>query len=161
MRAMVTVMTSQGFCRSVANFSPSIGCYSRRCATRRTRTISAARLARGNVDADAAAKVTTNAAAAAVAVAAAADVAVWFVVCYRDVDDAGNSDDVGDNDIVDNVDAYDEISCEYDRNGREPRSLMIRALPRRRLLVLLFLPKQVRGPVREVEYCEYDGKEDP
>ena len=50
--------------------------------------------------------------------------------------------------------------CEYDGNGREPRSL-IRALPRRRSLVLFFLPKQVRGPVREIEESEYDGEEDP
>lgn len=46
-------------------------------------------------------------------------------------------------------------------DGREPLPLLIRAPPPRGLLALLFLPKQVRGPVHEVEESEYDWEEDP
>jgi len=46
-------------------------------------------------------------------------------------------------------------------DGREPLPLLIQAPPLHDLLVPLFLPKQVRGPVREVEEGEYDWEEDP
>lgn len=112
---------------------------------------------------------------AAVAAAVAAGVVATVVAGYRV--DAGSVGDGGDNcgtvvAVVGDdggVGANDDevwrlwllwLWCENDGNGREPRSL-IPALPRRRLLVLLFLPKQVRGPVREIEESEYDGEEDP
>lgn len=46
-------------------------------------------------------------------------------------------------------------------DGREPLPLIRAPLPPRDLLALLLLPKQVRGPVREVEESEYDWEEDP
>lgn len=113
---------------------------------------------------------------AAVAAAVAAGVVATVVAGYRV--DAGSVGDGGDNcgkvvAVVGDdggVGANDDevwrlcllwlLWCENDGNGREPRSL-IPALPRRRSLVLLFLPKQVRGPVREIEESEYDGEEDP
>ena len=122
-------------------------------------------------------------AAAAVAAAAAAAGVVAAVVagCYCVVGDVGGVD-AGDSggaavvvaDGVDGGGGYENDGevcwrrwlskgcwrCGCDGNGREPRSL-IRALPRRRSLVLFFLPKQVRGPVREIEESEYDGEEDP
>lgn len=107
--------------------------------------------------------------------AAAVDVVAAVVAgCYRvgDNADAGDSQGAVD-EVADGLDVVDEnanddkvyrwwwwLWCKYTGNGREPRPL-IRALPRRHLLVLLFLPKQVRGPVREIEESEYDGEEDP
>lgn len=116
------------------------------------------------------------AAAAAYDDAPAADVVAAVVAavvagCYRvgDNADAGDSHGAVD-EVADGLDVVDENAnddkvyrwwwCKYTGNGREPRPL-IRALPRRHLLVLFLLPKQVRGPVREIEQSEYDGEEDP
>lgn len=52
----------------------------------------------------------------------------------------GDSDGDACNDSVGGEDANDEFWSGSDGDGRVPRSL-IRALPRRHLLVLLFLPK--------------------
>lgn len=105
---------------------------------------------------------------------AAADVVAAVVAgcyCVGDNADAGDSHGVVD-EVADGLNVVDEnanddkvyrwwwLWCKYTGNGREPRPL-IRALPRRHLLVLLFLPKQVRGPVREIEESEYDWEEDP
>lgn len=83
---------------------------------------------------------------------------------YGDDDSADGDDDFADDTVVGDEDAnvaatvFGGIVAE---DGREPLPLLIRAPPLRGLLVLLFLPKQVRGPVREVEESEYDWEEDP
>lgn len=56
-----------------------------------------------------------------------------------------------------NVVVLNEKNC---RDGREPLPL-IQAFPRHYLFVPFFLAEEVRGPVREVEQSEYEGKGDP
>lgn len=83
---------------------------------------------------------------------------------YDDDDLTDGDDDFADDTVVGDEDAnvaatvFGGIVAE---DGREPLPLLIRALPLRGLLAFLFLPKQVRGPVREVEESEYDWEEDP
>lgn len=87
-------------------------------------------------------------------------------------DDDSESDDDDDDDSEDDstvvvdedvnvVAAVVSVGIVVAEDGREPLPLLIRALPPHNLLVPLFLPKQVRGPVREVEESEYDWEEDP
>jgi len=87
-----------------------------------------------------------------------------------DCDDNDSEDGGGDSEndctmVVDDEDAnvapVVSVVETVAEDGREPRPLLIRAPPPRGLLALLFLPKQVRGPVREVEESEYDWEEDP
>lgn len=70
------------------------------------------------------------------------------------------------------VDYYHEASADYapddvcvhDTHAREPHRSSIqddRLLHLHYSLVVDLLPKQVRGPVREVEQCEYEGEGDP
>lgn len=85
-------------------------------------------------------------------------------------DDSGEDDDadvfeggctvVGDED-ANVVAAVVSVGTVVAEDGREPLPLLIRAPPLHDLLAPLLLPKQVRGPVREVEECEYDWEEDP
>lgn len=77
-----------------------------------------------------------------------------------DDDDEADSTVVVDED-VNVVAAVVSVGIVVAEDGREPLPLLIRALPPHDLLVPLFLPKQVRGPVREVEESEYDWEEDP
>jgi len=88
----------------------------------------------------------------------------------EDCDDDDSDDDDDDDFEADGRVVVDEdvnvvavvVSVEtFAEDGREPLPLLIRAPPPRDLLVPLFLPKQVRGPVREVEEGEYDWEEDP
>lgn len=81
----------------------------------------------------------------------------------HDDDDDDSEDDctaVGDED-ANVVAAVVSVGTVVAEDGREPLPLLIRALPLRGLLALLLLPKQVRGPVREIEESEYDWEEDP
>lgn len=87
--------------------------------------------------------------------------------CGDDSEEDDDADDfeggctvVGDEDanVVAAVVSVETVVAE---DGREPLPLLIRALSLHDLLALLLLPKQVRGPVREVEECEYDWEEDP
>lgn len=81
-----------------------------------------------------------------------------------DDDLAGDDDDSADGTVVGDEDANVAaivFGGTVAEDGREPLPLLIRAPPLRGLLALLFLPKQVRGPVREVEESEYDWEEDP
>lgn len=79
-------------------------------------------------------------------------------------DDADDFEDgctvVGDED-ANVVAAVVSVGTVVAEDGREPLPLLIRAPPLHDLLVPLLLPEQVRGPVREVEECEYDWEEDP
>lgn len=81
-----------------------------------------------------------------------------------DCDDADDSDGdctvVGDED-ANVVAAAVSVGTVVAEDGREPLPLLIRAPPPRDLLAVRLLPKQVRGPVREVEESEYDWEEDP
>lgn len=164
---------SQGFYKSVAKLLASIDRYLRRCAeTRMTPTLVAVADGNGNddgtggvsgatitVDAATVEVVVAVATAAAAVVAAAAGVVAVVAIYCAGCNDAGAVDSgtvAGDEDANDDGVWW----CENNGDGREPRSL-IQALPRRYLLVLLLLPKQVRGPVREVEESEYDWEEDP
>lgn len=89
----------------------------------------------------------------------------------EDYDDGDSESDDGDDDEADSTVVVDEdvnvvaavvsVGIVVAEDGREPLPLLIRALPPHDLLVPLFLPKQVRGPVREVEESEYDWEEDP
>lgn len=79
--------------------------------------------------------------------------------------DDGGDFEVDDTVVVDEdvnvVAAVVSVGIVVAEDGREPLPLLIRALPLLDLLVPLFLSKQVRGPVREVEESEYDWEEDP
>lgn len=86
----------------------------------------------------------------------------------EDCEDGDNDDDDSEDDgtvVVDEdanvVAAVVSVGIVVAEDGREPLPLLIRAPPPHDLLVPLFLPKQVRGPVREVEESEYDWEEDP
>lgn len=90
----------------------------------------------------------------------------------EDCDDGDSESDDDDDDFEDDgtvvvdedvnvVAAVVSVGIVVAEDGREPLPLLIRAPPPRDLLVPLFLPKQVRGPVREVEESEYDWEEDP
>lgn len=90
-----------------------------------------------------------------------------------DDEDCGDGDSESDDDDDDEADSTVVVDEDVNvvaavvsvgivaEDGREPLPLLIRALPPHDLLVPLFLPKQVRGPVREVEESEYDWEEDP
>lgn len=107
--------------------------------------------------------------AAAVAAAVAAAAAAVAADDDNDDDDGDDGcddddfeivDDDSDDTTVDDEDANVAVVLETVEDGREPLPL-IRAPPPRDLLAFLFLPKQVRGPVREVEESEYDWEKNP
>lgn len=89
----------------------------------------------------------------------------------EDCDDGDSENDDDDDSEDDGIIVVDEdvnvvaavvsVGIVVAEDGREPLPLLIQAPPPHDLLVPLFLPKQVRGPVREVEESEYDWEEDP
>lgn len=104
------------------------------------------------------------------------------VAVYKNDCDDGEDHDDGDSEVDDDDDddddyeADDTVVVDEDVNvvaavvsvgtvvaedGREPLPLLIRAPSPRDLFLPLVLPKQVRGPIREVEESEYDWEEDP
>lgn len=108
------------------------------------------------------------AATVAVAVAATAAAAVAAAIAAVDENDGDDDDDGCDDDDFENAGHFaddDEnanvaVVFETVEDGREPLSLILTLSPRD-LLAILVLPKQVRGPVREVEESEYDWEENP
>lgn len=105
------------------------------------------------------------------------------VAVYKNDCDDGEDHDDGDSEVNgddddddDDYEADDTVVVDEDVNvvaavvsvgtvvaedGREPLPLLIRAPSPRDLFLPLVLPKQVRGPIREVEESEYDWEEDP